>query len=91
MKYKIIDSGDTCGATEMASGTSDYTEGDDESVGVSANGKKACFSSTDVAGNVGYGATDDLDVAGAVPTGTWSPTNGSAGNDNAINVTIDFR
>ena len=89
-KYKIIDSGDSCDATEMASGTSDYTEGEDEDVAASDNGKKACFSSTDAVGNVGYGATGVLSVSGAVPAGVWSPTDGSSGNDNTINVTVDF-
>ena len=89
-KYKVIDSGDTCGATEMATGSSDYTENTNQSVGAEADGKKVCFASTDVAGNVGYGATSVLSVAGEVPAGVWSPTDGSTGNDNTINVTVDF-
>ena len=89
-KYKIIDGSDTCDSTEMATGSSDYTEDSAKTVALSDNGKKACFSSTDTAGNVGYGATGTISVAGEVPTGTWTPTNGSTGNDNTINITVDF-
>ena len=89
-KYKIIDASDTCDSTEMAIGSSDYTEDSAKTVALSDNGKKACFSSTDTAGNVGYGATGTISVAGEVPTGTWTPTTGSTGNDNTINITVDF-
>ena len=76
-KYKVIDAGTSCNASAMTHGTSSYTENTDQSVGVSANGKKVCFSSTDVAGNVGYQATTTLTVTaplsatvGLVPTGS---------------------
>ena len=42
-KYKVIDAGTSCNASAMG-GASSYTENTDQSVGVSANGKKVCFS-----------------------------------------------
>ena len=48
-KYKLLTSTQTCNATTMASGTSDYTEGDTIAItgGTASNGKKACFKVTD--------------------------------------------
>ena len=90
MQYKVIGASVTCDSTAMASGTSDYTENTDQSVTASAHGKKVCFSSADVAGNTAYAATGSLSVLGAAPTGTWTPTNGSMTNNDAITITHDF-
>ena len=47
-KYKLLTSSQTCNSTNMASGTSDYTEGDTiEITGTANNSKKACFKVTD--------------------------------------------
>ena len=89
-KYKVIESGTTCNASAMSSGTSDYAEGNNQSVGVSAHGKKVCFSSTDVAGHTGYAATPTLSIAGDEPTKTWTPANNSITNDNSSDITIVF-
>ena len=63
-------------ATEMSSGTTTYTEGSSTTItGVANNGKKACFSSTDVAGNTAYTATAALAIAGGAPSTTWTPAN----------------
>ena len=76
MLYKLIDGTDSCDATEMASDTESYTEGSSKSItGASNNGKKACFSSTDVAGNTRYTATAALAVAGDAPSTSWTPAN----------------
>ena len=81
-RYKIIDAEAACDGSVMSSGTSDYTENTDQAVGVSADGKKVCFSSTDSAGNVGYGVTpvitgsgtDSVAIVSGEPTGTNDTT-----------------
>ena len=88
-KYKVIDNGTTCGSAAM-SGASAYTENTDQSVGVSAHNKKVCFSSTDTAGNVGYGATSQLSIAGNAPTRTWVPPTGGYLTSLDGNVTLSF-
>ena len=92
MKYKVITSGTTCGATAMSSGTTSYTESASVTIGAEHNGSKVCFSSADAAGNTGYAATSALTITLgilAAPTVVFSPVNGgyAAGN---VNVTIDF-
>ena len=89
-KYKVIESGTVCNASAMSSGTSDYAEGNNQSVDSSAHGKKVCFSSTDVAGHTGYAATPTLSIAGDEPTKTWTPANNSITNDNSSDITIVF-
>ena len=76
-KYKPITSGTTCDAAAM-SGASDYTEDTDQTIGVTHNGKKVCFSSTDVAGNVGYAATSVLTIAAALTATVGTVPSGAA-------------
>ena len=76
-KYKPITSGTTCDAAAM-SGASDYTENTDQTIGVTHNGKKVCFSSTDVAGNVGYTATSVLTIAAALTATVGTVPSGAA-------------
>ena len=91
MLYKLIDGTDTCDSTEMSSGTESYTEGSSKSVtGASNNGKKACFSSTDVAGNTAYTATAALTVAGGAPTTTWTPANNGYLTSLSGSITLVF-
>ena len=91
MLYKLIDGTDTCDSTEMSSGTTSYTEGSSKSVtGASNNGKKACFSSTDVAGNTAYTATAALTVAGGAPTTTWTPANNGYLTSLSGSITLVF-
>ena len=93
MKYKVITSGTTCGATAMGSGTTAYTEGNSVTIAAEHNGKKVCFSSADAAGNTGYGVTAALTIsAGSLtpPTVVFSPVNGAYTNTNSTNVTVDF-
>ena len=68
MEYKIIGGTDTCNATNMASGTTTYTEGNTITIAAKDNGKKVCFSSTDSAGNSSYTATAALTVTAPTPT-----------------------
>ena len=91
-KYKLMDGGDTCNATELATGSVTYTEGASQSVAAQAgnNGKKGCFSSTDAAGNITYAASAALAVSGPEPTRVWSPTNGTTTNASTANITHDF-
>ena len=90
-KYKLIDGTDSCDADEMASGLSDYTENTEQRViGAASNGKKVCFSSTDTAGNTAYSATAALSVSAENLTRVWNITDGSAINDDAMDVTHDF-
>ena len=89
-KYKVIDASDTCDSTEMATGTSDYTEDSDRSVASADNGRKVCFAATDSAGNIGYAVTGVLSVAGAEPTKTWTPAKNAKVTDNTIDVTLVF-
>ena len=91
MLYKLIDGTDTCDATEMSSGTTAYTEGSSKSVtGASNNGKKACFSSTDVAGNTAYTATAALAIAGGAPSTTWTPANNGYLTNLSGTITLVF-
>ena len=91
MRYKLIDGSDSCDADEMKSGSISYTEDTDKAVsGSGNNGKKACFSSTDTAGNTGYAATPALAISGGEPVRVWSPTDGSTTNNNSTNITHDF-
>ena len=90
MKYKVITATATCDSTEMATGTTDYTEDTDHSLTPSDNGKKICFSSTDPAGNTGYTATAALSVAGAEPKRTWTPADNGATNKKAADITLKF-
>ena len=61
MRYALIDGVAVCGADEMSTGSSAYTEGEVITItGSGNNGKKACFSSADSAGNVAYAATAPL-------------------------------
>ena len=90
-KYELIDGSGSCNATEMESGSSSYTEGVTKIItGASHNGKQACFSSTDKAGNTAYKVSSVLVIAGAEPTRTWNITDGSTINNNAANITHDF-
>ena len=91
MLYKLIDGTDSCDATEMSSGTETYTEGSSKTItGATNNGKKACFSSTDVAGNTAYTATAALAVAGGVPSTTWTPANNGYLTSLSGNITLVF-
>ena len=78
MKYKIITSTETCDATEMSSGTTSYTEGNNIAIVVADNGKKVCFSSVDTAGNSSHTATAALTVAVALTATVGSIPSGSA-------------
>ena len=90
-KYTLIDGTDSCDADEMASGSSDYTENTEQRViGAASNGKKACFSSADTAGNTAYSATAALSVSAENLTRVWNITDGSAINDDATDITHDF-
>ena len=63
MRYAIIDGSAICGAGEMGIRSLVYTEGEVITIAdAQDNGRKACFSSTDAAGNVGYAATAVLTV-----------------------------
>ena len=86
-KQKLIGGSDTCDATEMASGTSDYTEGANITATNSANGKKYCFSSTDRAGNVAYQATSTLSITGAALTMTVGSVPSGSAQSKTINLT----
>ena len=61
MRYKLIEGGGVCDGVSMASGTTVYAEGTLLSFSNSTDeGKRVCFSSTDLADNTGYRASDVL-------------------------------
>ena len=76
MRYNLIGGSAVCGASTMGIRASSYTEGQVITLtGSRKSGMKACFSSQDVAGNIGYAATAPLTVTGANP----SHSSGSSG------------
>ena len=56
-RYVKIDGAVSCDEFALTTGSTPYTESEVVTLGTADNGKKVCFSSTDIAGNVGYGQT----------------------------------
>ena len=85
----MIDNSALCNASTLASATA-YTEGVSITIAAADNGKKVCFSSTDMAGNIGYGVSAQLSVAGGVPTRTWTPVSGGYLTSLGGTITLAF-
>ena len=84
--YKKIKSGEVCDEEALKQGAEEYTEGDDITLGAEEdNGMKLCFSSTDLAGNVTYEASDE--VAG-IDTNTPTVSSVAVTGDDALTVTM---
>ena len=87
-QYKVIDEDVACDASAIATDATDYTEGSAlDLTDNDLNGKKVCFSSTDVAGNVTYAVSDVLQGVDSV-----APTVDSAAIENyeRTNTVITF-
>ena len=87
-QYKVLtELVEICNEAQMATGATDYTEGDDITfTKTTDNGSRVCFSSKDAAGNTAYSVSSTLGgIDGEVPTVKSVVT---SSNGAAIRVTL---
>ena len=87
-EYKVLtETVQVCNEASMASGTTEYDEGDDIPFAKSSdNGDRVCFSSKDAAGNIAYRVSNTLSgIDGDAPAVTSVVTSSSG---NTVKVTL---